>query len=142
MSTLSYAPYNPWWTRRDWDARDPLIQAFEGSTLKREPRLYYHLRKYITKPGKYGVITIRGPRRVGKTTLIKLLIRYLIREEHVSPRSVFYVSLDYEGLRDVKLSWLLEAIAGSSRLEKYVFLMRLRCIRVGLRLSRTCMIRG
>lgn len=115
-------PYNPWWLDRDWDKKDPLIRAFEESILETEPRLYYHIRRYITKPNAYGIITIRGPRRAGKTTLIKLLIRYLIKEKGVNPKSIFYVSLDYEGLRDIKLSDLLIAIARTSRYEKYVFL--------------------
>ena len=114
-------PYNPWWSDADWHKRDPLMKAFDESILGKEPRLYYHLRR-ISEPGRYGIITIRGPRRVGKTTLVKLLIRYLLVERRVAPRSVFYVSLDYEGLKDVKLVSLLEAIARSSRLEKYVFL--------------------
>ncbi len=115
-------PYNPWWADRDWDRKDPLIRAFEESILEREPRLYYHLRRYIIKPNAYGIITVRGPRRVGKTTLIKLLIRYLIKEKGVNPKSIFYISLDYEGLRDIRLSELLMTIARTSPHEKYVFL--------------------
>ena len=115
--------YNPWWKDRDWHRRDLLIRNFYDSALKSEPRLYFHLKKRITTPNTYGIITIRGPRRVGKTTLIKLLIKYLIEEKKIDPRTVFYISLDYEGLKDVKLIKLLEAIAKlESNADKYVFL--------------------
>jgi predicted AAA+ superfamily ATPase len=115
------APYNPWWSDSKWYKEDPLLQVFEESILTKEPRLYYHLRR-IYEPGRYGIITLRGPRRAGKTTLIKLLIKYLLKERRISPKSVFYISLDYEGLEEVKLVSLLEAIALSGRFEKYVFL--------------------
>ena len=113
--------YNPWWSDVEWYKKDPLLKTFDESILGKEPRLYYHLRR-ISEPGKYGIITIRGPRRVDKTTLIKLLIRYLFVKKRIAPRSVFYVSLDYEGLKEVKLVSLLEAITNSSHLEKYIFL--------------------
>ncbi|MEB3780846.1 MAG: AAA family ATPase [Desulfurococcales archaeon] len=115
-------PYNPWWSNLAWYKEDPLLQAFEESILNKEPRLYYHLHQRIHTRGKYGIITLRGPRRAGKTTLIKLLIKHLLVERRIYPKSIFYVSLDYEGLEDVKLVNLLEAIASSGRYEKYVFL--------------------
>ena len=115
-------PYNPWWRDRHWYKHDPLLRNFYNSILKREPRLYYHLRRYISTPGAYGIITIRGPRRVGKTTLIKLLVKYLIEEKNVNPQSIFYISLDYEGLESVKLVELLEAIARWGSGDKYIFL--------------------
>ncbi len=114
--------YNPWWIDKYWYKRDPLLQNFYNSMLRREPRLYYHLRRYIAELGAYGIITIRGPRRAGKSTLIKLLIRYLIEEKNVNPQSIFYISLDYEGLVDIRLIEILEVIAMSSNNDKYVFL--------------------
>lgn len=67
-------PYNPWWNDPKWHMRDHLIIAYEKSVLKRKPRLFYHLAKNLVDKGYYGIVTIRGPRRVGKTMLIKLLI--------------------------------------------------------------------
>ncbi|MCD6300643.1 MAG: ATP-binding protein [Staphylothermus sp.] len=113
--------YNPWWVDEEWYFKDPLLKAFDESILSKEPRLFYHLRKIIV-PGKYGIVTIRGPRRVGKTTLIKLLIRYLINDRRIPPESIFYISLDYEGLKEINLVNLLAAIARTSHFEKYVFL--------------------
>jgi len=93
-------PYNPWWMNNEWDQKDPLVRAFENSILKDKPRLYYHIRNNITKPDIYGIITIRSSRRVGKTTMIKLLIRHLIKEKDINPASIFYISLNYQGLRN------------------------------------------
>jgi len=115
-------PYNPWWSNPAWYREDPLLQAFEDSILKREPRLYYYICQRICLQGKYGIITLRGPRRVGKTTLIKLLIKYLLIERRIDPKSIFYISLDYEGLKDVRLVDLLKAIAHNNHFEKYIFL--------------------
>lgn len=114
--------YNPWWINKYWYKEDPLLQNFYNSMLKREPRLFYHLRRYITTPKTYGIVTIRGPRRVGKTTMIKLLIKYLIDKRRINPLTIFYISLDYEGLSSIKLVELLETIAKSSYQDKYVFI--------------------
>ncbi len=114
--------YNPWWVDQYWYKRDPLLQDFYNSILRREPRLYYHMKRHIAEPGVYGIITIRGPRRVGKSTLIKLLIKHLIEEKNVDPQSIFYISLDYEGLAGVRLVEILETIAASTSSDKYVFL--------------------
>ncbi len=114
-------PYNPWWRDKNWHEEDLLLRSFVNSILETEPRLYYHLRR-ISNPGTYGIVTLRGPRRVGKSTLIKLIIKFLIDEAGVEPSSIFYVSLDYEGLTGVKLVELLEAIAVSQSGDKYVFL--------------------
>ncbi len=113
--------YCPWWTDKKWYRKDPQISYFESSMLKREPRLYYHLIRYIRNKNVYGIITIRGPRRAGKTTIIKLLIRDLIKN-NVDPRSIFYISLDYQGLKSVMLFDLLENISKTSEDEKFVFL--------------------
>ena len=113
--------YNPWWYDRDWDKKDQNLSDFRNSVLKVEPRLYYHIIRNITGP-HYGIITIRGPRRVGKTTLLKLVVDHLIRERKVDPLSIFYVSLDYQGLKDVDLAEIIEVIAHSSNGEKYIFL--------------------
>ncbi|RLG01620.1 MAG: ATP-binding protein [Thaumarchaeota archaeon] len=116
--------YNPWWnypTR--WFRKDPFIRSFDESILKKEPRLYYHLRKYIVTPNAYGIVTIRGPRRVGKTTIIKLLIKYLIEEVGINPRHIFYISLDYDGLSNVRIVDLIKSIAEiDPEDEKYIFI--------------------
>jgi len=115
-------PYNPWWDRPRWYEEDPQISDYRGGRYTFVSRLYHHVRNKLTKPGKYGIVTIRGPRRSGKTTVVKLLVRNLIEEYRVDPSNIYYVSLDYGGIGGTRLFQILEAIAGQGDREKYVFL--------------------
>ena len=115
------APFNPWWHDPEWSRKDPLLQAARRSVLRKPPRLYYHIRRYLPEPGYYGIVTIRGPRRVGKTTLVMMIVNYLTSRVGVKPGNVFYVPLDYAKLRDVDLFGLIDTIAQLPG-EKYVFL--------------------
>lgn len=67
---------------------DPQWRAFRDSRLRWQPKI---LQKLDLQ--KEGVYTLRGPRQVGKTTLIKIWISQLL-ENHVDPRAVFYYSCD------------------------------------------------
>lgn len=40
------------------------------------------------------IITILGPRRVGKTTSVKQTIEFLIKEKNINPRNILYYSMD------------------------------------------------
>jgi predicted AAA+ superfamily ATPase len=115
-------PFNPWWSDPEWYEKDPLIHEYQSGNFRFTSRLYFHIVKNIVKQGKYGITTIRGPRRSGKTTLIKYLIISLIKDYRVNPSDIYYISLDYDGLRDVKLFQILQAISKQGETEKYVFL--------------------
>lgn len=80
--------YNPWWGRSGWEADDP------------------HLRRLRVRPVRLpapqvdevdltraAVHVLRGPRQVGKSTDLKLLVSRALREG-VAPRMVVYLSLD------------------------------------------------
>lgn len=76
-------PYNVWWT----DAEN----AFERVPLFRRPvfdRIYKEIREIPQ------IVSITGPRRVGKSTLIKQIIKKLIEEEGVDPGRIVYYSMD------------------------------------------------
>jgi len=93
---------NPWWQDNQWYAKDPDIKAVESSRIKR--RLLYiwkddWLKPIFNKEG-WAIRVLRGPRRVGKTTLMKLLIREAINIGY-NPKSITYVTLDSENLRRV-----------------------------------------
>lgn len=115
--------FNRWWENKDWDKVDNELGEFDNSELKERPRLFFHLTNNFVS-GSYGIVTVRGPRRVGKTTLIKLIIRHLIKERQINPSNIFYIPLDYEQFKvdNISLINLLEAIAESNNEEKYVFL--------------------
>jgi len=72
--------YNPW-----WEGKIELEDVFE------RPSVLVLLKKRF--PSK-EILFLTGLRRVGKTTLLKLFIRHLIETEKVSPKHIFYISLD------------------------------------------------
>ncbi len=72
--------YNPWWEGE---------YVLEG-IIEREEMLLL-MQKHFT--GR-GVVFLTGLRRVGKTTLLRLLIRSLISGGQVDAKHVLYISLD------------------------------------------------
>lgn len=72
--------YNPWWE-----------EEFDTPGLINRPLCLDSLKKNFSSN---EVILLTGLRRVGKTTLIKLFIKHLIKKEKIDPKHIFYVSLD------------------------------------------------
>lgn len=86
--------YNPWW---NIEYRFPI----------------YHQRSHLLEQlernlENKSIIILTGLRRIGKTTLMKILIEKLIKEHHVDPTHIFYISLDEYQLRDKTLAELLD----------------------------------
>jgi len=82
---------NPWWRDPSEIENDDKIKEFEAATIQWKPRI-----KYYIKFDKDKIYTLRGPRQVGKTTLIKLLIKDLLTEatEVKDAKSIFYYTCD------------------------------------------------
>jgi len=78
MEELLYQ-YNPWWE-----------DTIYNNGLKPRERYLEELRSYLNNK---QIVAITGLRRVGKTTLMKLIIYELI-ESGIDPEYIFYVSLD------------------------------------------------
>ncbi len=78
MKELLYQ-YNPWWE-----------EAFKNKDVKPREKYLVELRRYLNFR---QIVVLTGLRRVGKTTLMKLIIEELI-ESGVSPNHILYVSLD------------------------------------------------
>ncbi len=93
------AKYNPWWSGNK-------IPSSQLLSFKR--RFFYVLVKQYPKDNK--IMSILGPRRVGKTVLLHQLIEYLI-ENNVKPENILYVSLDNTELRrgQVSINDILES---------------------------------
>lgn len=77
MDILEIRKQNPWWEYKGRIEEDPKIRDYEHSVIKWTPRL----KKYIFLDQDV-VYSIRGPRQVGKTTLIKLIIRELLQKKN------------------------------------------------------------
>lgn len=78
---------NPWWADKSAISSDPRIRDYENAQVKWLPRM----RKYIDL-GKDVLYSIRGPRQVGKTTFVKLMIRDELSRRDAS--DIFYYSCD------------------------------------------------
>jgi predicted AAA+ superfamily ATPase len=79
---------NPWWRDPKAILKDKHIVASDKSSVHWDPRLKYKFDFNID-----AIYTLRGPRQVGKTTLLKDLIRHLIKSR-VPPRNIFYYTCD------------------------------------------------
>ncbi len=90
---------NPWWKSAKNIDNDIKIREWENSKIKYDPRMRHMIKFYEDNDVVY---TIRGPRQVGKTTLIKLQIREFIKRVGISPHNIFYYALDLaESKQDV-----------------------------------------
>lgn len=86
---------NPWWRNKAAIDTDRHISRYEGFSFRFYPE---NLRKQINL-NEFGIYTLRGPRQVGKTTFLKLLIRELLYK-NVKPNNILF--LNAEGLSDKK----------------------------------------
>lgn len=105
---------NPWWQRGEVD---------EG-TRKLRPRAYLDaVRALLLAPQLRRAVVLLGPRRVGKTILIRHLIADLLARG-VPPQRVAYVEMDHPLLHGRSLEVLIgqiEAIAPAGEGERYLF---------------------
>jgi len=104
METQKFIRQNPWWTDKEWIDKDKHLRKKKASKLDWSPRL-----RFFFKFNKDAIYTLRGPRQVGKTTLVKTMIKERL-ESGVEGRRVFY--------------WTCDLVSGSkelaSMLESYV----------------------
>ena len=91
MEELLYQ-YNPWW--ENVYSTDELIKRTN------------YFSKLINSLSNKSIIFLTGLRRVGKTSLMKLLITYLI-SDNIDPNHILYISLDDYVLRDKLLVEIL-----------------------------------
>lgn len=75
--------YNPWWEKASPDWKNPVFK-----------RDYFHLCSGQLAE-KHGLaLLINGPRRVGKTTLMRQLIEHLSQRHNIPHKNIFFFSLD------------------------------------------------
>lgn len=88
---------NSWWRGPNLIESDNRIEEF-----KKQPIKYYHPLLKSIDLGTPSILTLRGPRQVGKSTLIKLLIRKLLLEDKIDPRLIcFYSCEDIDNHHDL-----------------------------------------
>ncbi len=97
---------NSWWEDKDWESRDKHIREWNAQSIKWYPRWLE------TIPlDAFGLNFVIGPRQVGKTTGLKLLVKHLLSRVK-NEFQVFYLDLelitDLREFREVLLYYLKE----------------------------------
>ena len=92
---------NPWWEG-----------SFPYKFIKRDKYLDI-LKKNLNNR---DIIFLIGLRRVGKTTIFKMMINYLLKR--VDPKHILYVSLDSYNLEDYSIHEILEEYRKEHRLKR------------------------
>lgn len=91
MEELLYQ-YNPWW-EDEYQAQELIVRT-------------NYFNKLVQSLENKSIVFLTGLRRVGKTSLMKLLVSHLIQHE-VEPKYILYISLDDYILRDNSLEEIL-----------------------------------
>jgi predicted AAA+ superfamily ATPase len=106
--------FNPWWKNEE----DIVIEKWKNATVKWFPEEILNI---SLKP--FSLNFLSGPRQVGKTTAIKLLISKLLERE--SKEAIFYYScdelIDFKELGEVLDTYLKSAPARSLK-KRIIFL--------------------
>jgi len=84
MSLELLSIQNPWWVGKSLNF-DPVLAVHESKKLKWEPPVLKEL-----DLGKDKIYALLGPRGVGKTTILKLIIQSLLQKQ--SAKQVLYYS--------------------------------------------------
>lgn len=90
---------NPWWSATDWRAADQPLSSLAAQPVRLPAQLAEALD--LTSA---GIHILRGPRQVGKTTELKLLVARALAQGRPA-RSIVYLTLDLiEGLPHAELA--------------------------------------
>ena len=92
MESIFYR-FNPWWEA-----------PYQPNFISREAYLKNLLALRATK----DIILLTGLRRIGKTTLMKMIIHSLIKDYGIKPSHIFYISLDFYGLEHYSILQIVE----------------------------------
>jgi predicted AAA+ superfamily ATPase len=102
---------NPWWSGMGWPAGDRQLALLAGQPVRLPAELVGAID--LTRA---GIHMLRGPRQVGKTTDLKLLVERALSEGH-DARSIVYLTLDLlEGQQHAELA---ETITRAKALAKH-----------------------
>ncbi|MDK2886475.1 MAG: uncharacterized protein PWP54_1033 [Thermosipho sp. (in: thermotogales)] len=109
---------NPWWEDNESIYFDMHIRKFEKSKFKYIPYFMKNLKNY-----KNGIYIIKGPRQIGKTTVLKLLIKDLV-EKNINPLNILYITLDLIKDENELTQILLDyfSIKNINKEKRYLFL--------------------
>jgi len=108
---------NPWWEDKKNIENDTNIKKLKNAKYIYKPQLFKH-----ADLESNAVYTLRGARQVGKTTLVKLIIKDLLGRD-INPRNIFYYSMDLvkddKELFNIFVTWYQTIKENTKR--KYIF---------------------
>lgn len=91
--------YNPWWADIADMEKDEHIRRFRSNPIK-------WMGDVSVRRGE--ILVLRGPRQVGKTTLMKRKIEALLREGKTTPQGICYFSCDLISTKEELYSYIRE----------------------------------
>lgn len=107
LSDAEILRQNRWWTESGWQETDPHLRE-----LRDQPQRLPAPIIDVIDPGEPGIHTLRGPRQVGKSTALKLLVERALGSRRA--KRVAYLALDL--LEDRPLAELAATIARTREL--------------------------
>ena len=118
---------NPWWFREEVILDDEKIADYEQETYQYIPPILSEFPENTD-----AILTLRGPRQIGKSTSMKLLIRRLLLELKIPKKHIFYFSLDriedYNQLYELIDCYLRNVRPGNPQ-RLYIFLDEISFVR-------------
>jgi uncharacterized protein len=105
LSDTQILQQNPWWTGSSWEVADPHLRQLDSQPMRLPADFIAELD--LREP---GIHILRGPRQVGKSTDLKLLVARALAGG-IQPRSIVYLALDL--LQGRHLSELATAVERS-----------------------------
>jgi uncharacterized protein len=97
-----FRKFNPWWEKK-----------FETTSIKREKYISFFKNSFKRKDIEF----ITGLRRIGKTTIMKQLIEFLIKNKKINSKHICYLSLDSYSFRNYSIYDLIKIFQKISKLE-------------------------
>lgn len=110
---------NPWWVDKNNILNDFKVSTLDKLKFQWDPHI-----RYFIKLNNDVVYTIRGPRQVGKTTLLKIIIRDLLLNQRVKSENIFFWSCERNDAKELNqiLQTYFDWRLNSKEERKYIFL--------------------
>ncbi len=96
MAIERISVHNPWWADSSSLRQDKHLVEFYASRLRWRPAILDEI--ILTEDLVY---VIRGPRQIGKTTTLKLLVESLL-QNNADPRQICYLDCEMAGVKNFK----------------------------------------
>ncbi len=111
MDLTTVTMQNPWWKNKSEILKDDKVKK----ALETKPEHVYTF--------KNENIILLGPRQVGKTTYIKLVIMDLLINKNINPRNILYLTCDFiDSKEDIKNALTFFDEQSDKKNTRYIFL--------------------